>query len=185
MVEAVVEDVEVKRRLLAELEPRLGAGAGVGSNTSTTPITRLAEALDHPDRLVNIRFFSPVHRMPLVEVIRHPGSSAEAVRRAVAFAARLGKTPIVVADGPGFYTSRILSPYLAQGTAMLLKGAGIAEVDAVARRLPPAGRGGPAGAQGGARILRLLGKAEAARSGGAGAARRRPARRAAGSRGGG
>ena len=133
VVEAVVEDAEVKRALLAELERRLGPDAILGSNTSTIPIARLAEALERPERLVGIHFFSPVHRMPLVEVIRHPGSSPEAVRRAVALAVRLGKTPIVVADGPGFYTSRILSPYLAQGTALLLDGAGIAEVDAAAR----------------------------------------------------
>ncbi|MFQ5349991.1 MAG: 3-hydroxyacyl-CoA dehydrogenase NAD-binding domain-containing protein [Thermoanaerobaculia bacterium] len=132
-IEAVFEDEEVKRRLLADLEPRLGPDAILGSNTSTIPIGRLARALERPERLVGIHFFSPVHRMPLVEVIRHPGSSDEAARRAVVLAARLGKTPIVVADGPGFYTSRILSPYLAQGAAMLLEGAGIAEVDAAAR----------------------------------------------------
>ena len=133
VVEAVVEDAEVKKALLAELEPRLGPEAVLGSNTSTIPIARLAEALDRPQRLVGIHFFSPVHRMPLVEVIRHSGSSQEAVARAVELAVRLGKTPIVVADGPGFYTSRILSPYLAQGAALLLEGAGIAEVDAAAR----------------------------------------------------
>ena len=133
VVEAVIEDIEVKRRLLAELEPRLGGEAILGSNTSTIPIARLAEALERPERLVGIHFFSPVHRMPLVEVIRHPGSSEAAVRRAVSLAARLGKTPIVVADGAGFYTSRILSPYLAQGAALLLEGAGIAEVDEAAR----------------------------------------------------
>ena len=133
VVEAVVEDAEVKRGLLAELEPRLRHEAIIGSNTSTIPISSLAEALERPERFVGIHFFSPVHRMPLVEVIRHPGSSEEAVRRAVALASRLGKTPIVVADGPGFYTSRILSPYLAQGAALLLEGAGIADVDAAAR----------------------------------------------------
>lgn len=133
VVEAVVEDEAVKRALLAELEPRLRPDAILGSNTSTIPIGRLAEALERPERLVGVHFFSPVHRMPLVEVIRHPGSTAQAVQRAVALAAHLGKTPIVVADGPGFYTSRILSPYLAQGAALLLEGAGIAEVDAAAR----------------------------------------------------
>jgi 3-hydroxyacyl-CoA dehydrogenase/enoyl-CoA hydratase/3-hydroxybutyryl-CoA epimerase len=133
VVEAVIEDAEVKRTLLAELEPRLRHEAVLGSNTSTIPIAELAGALARPERLVGIHFFSPVHRMPLVEIIRHRGSSEEAVGRAVALAARLNKTPIVVNDGPGFYTSRVLSPYLAQGTAMLLEGAGIAEVDGAAR----------------------------------------------------
>ena len=133
VVEAVVEDAEVKKALLAELEPLLGSDAIVGSNTSTIPIGTLAAALERPERLVGIHFFSPVHRMPLVEVIRHPGSSEAAVKRAVTLAALLNKTPIVVADGPGFYTSRILSPYLAQGAALLLEGAGIAEVDDAAR----------------------------------------------------
>ncbi len=134
VVEAVFEDADVKKTLLAELEPCLAADAILGSNTSTIPIARLAEALARPERLVGIHFFSPVHRMPLVEIIRHPGSSEEAVDRALELARRLGKTPIVVHDGPGFYTSRILSPYLAQGAALLLEGAAIAEVDRAARR---------------------------------------------------
>ncbi len=133
VVEAVVEDEAVKRPLLAEVEGRLGEGAVLGSNTSTLPITRLAEGLARPERFVGVHFFSPVHRMPLVEIIRHPGSSDEAVGFALALATRLGKTPIVVHDGPGFYTSRILSPYLAQGAALLLEGAEVAEVDAAAR----------------------------------------------------
>jgi 3-hydroxyacyl-CoA dehydrogenase/enoyl-CoA hydratase/3-hydroxybutyryl-CoA epimerase len=132
-VEAVFEDPEVKTKLLRLLEPRLGQDAVVGSNTSTIPIEELAEALERPERLLGIHFFSPVHRMPLVEIIRHPGTSQETIDRTLSFVRLLGKVPIVVRDGPGFYTSRVLSPYLAQGAGMLLEGAPISGVDSAAR----------------------------------------------------
>jgi 3-hydroxyacyl-CoA dehydrogenase/enoyl-CoA hydratase/3-hydroxybutyryl-CoA epimerase len=134
VIEAVVEDAAVKTVLLAELEPLVSEGAVVASNTSTLPIGELARALRYPNRLLGLHFFSPVHRMPLVEVVRHPGTADPFVERAVAFVRSLGKTAIVVRDGPGFYTSRILSPYLGQGARLLLEGFAIAEVDAAARQ---------------------------------------------------
>lgn len=133
VIEAVVEELAVKRALFERLERETAEGALLASNTSTIPIAVLAEGLARPERLIGLHFFSPVHRMPLVEIIRHPGSSASAVARGLAFVRSLGKTPIVVEDGPGFYTSRILSPYLAQGAALLLEGASIAAVDRAAR----------------------------------------------------
>jgi len=133
VVEAVFESLEVKRLVFAELEPILEANTLLASNTSTLPIQRLAEGLRHPEKVLGMHFFSPVHRMPLVELIRHPGTDREMIDRAVEFVASLGKTPIVVNDGPGFYTTRILAPYLAQGAAMLKEGVSIAGVDAAAR----------------------------------------------------
>ncbi len=133
VIEAVFEDLDLKQRVFAELETVMSPTAVLGSNTSTLPITRLAEELDRPERMLGIHFFSPVHRMPLVELIRHPGTGDEAVAAARALAGALGKTPIVVRDGPGFYTSRILAPYLAQGATLLLEGFAIEQVDAAAR----------------------------------------------------
>ncbi len=133
VIEAVVEELEVKRPLFARLEGETTADTVLASNTSTIPIAVLAASLERPERLIGLHFFSPVHRMPLVEIIRHAGSSEAAVGRGLAFVRSLGKTPIVVNDGPGFYTSRILSPYLAQGAALVLEGASIRGVDGAAR----------------------------------------------------
>lgn len=133
VIEAVFEDQAVKQAVFAELERRLPPATVIGSNTSTIPITRLGRGLAHAERLVGIHFFSPVHRMPLVEIIRHPNSSESAIERALDLAARLEKVPIVVRDGPGFYTSRILAPYLTQAVAMLTEGLAIEAIDAAAR----------------------------------------------------
>lgn len=133
VVEAIVEDLDAKRSLLARLAVELPASALIASNTSTLPIARLAEGLPAPERVLGLHFFSPVAKMPLVEIVRHPGTSEEAVERARRFVASLGKTPVVVADGPGFYTTRILAPYLAEGAAQVAAGVPIVEVDAAAR----------------------------------------------------
>ncbi|HSM50692.1 MAG TPA: 3-hydroxyacyl-CoA dehydrogenase NAD-binding domain-containing protein, partial [Thermoanaerobaculia bacterium] len=133
VVEAIVEELEPKRALLAAIEPQLPAGAVLASNTSTLPIAELARGLARPDRVLGLHFFSPVHRMPLVEVVRHPATSDAAVARALAFVRGLGKTPVVVRDGPGFYTTRILAPYLAEAGRLLLAGAPVAAVDRAGR----------------------------------------------------
>ncbi|MGE5234657.1 MAG: 3-hydroxyacyl-CoA dehydrogenase NAD-binding domain-containing protein [Acidobacteriota bacterium] len=133
VVEAVVEDLETKRAVLREIEPQLALACVLASNTSTIPIAELARGLRHPNRVLGLHFFSPVHRMPLVEIVRHPGTADPFVTRAQAFVRGLGKTPIVVRDGPGFYTSRILAPYLAEGAHLLLEGCGIREIDMAGR----------------------------------------------------
>jgi 3-hydroxyacyl-CoA dehydrogenase/enoyl-CoA hydratase/3-hydroxybutyryl-CoA epimerase len=133
IVEAVFEDLDLKRGLLREIEAAAPAGALIGSNTSTLPIAQLASVLSQPERLVGLHFFSPVHRMKLVEVVRPEGAAEDAVERAAALARGLAKAPIVVADGPGFYTTRILSPYLAQGAAMMEERLPIAEIDRAGR----------------------------------------------------
>ena len=133
VVEAVVEELDAKRALLAEIEAQLSPGAILASNTSTIPIARLAAGLRHPNRVLGMHFFSPADKMPLVEIIRHAATAEVFVERARGFAAALGKTPIVVRDGPGFYTSRILTPYLLQGLELLREGWSIAEVDAAGR----------------------------------------------------
>jgi 3-hydroxyacyl-CoA dehydrogenase/enoyl-CoA hydratase/3-hydroxybutyryl-CoA epimerase len=133
VIEAVFEDPEVKRRVLRETEEAAPEGLIFASNTSTIPIARIAKAARDPERVVGMHFFSPVHKMPLVEVIRHPGSSEEAVGTAVAVGRRMGKTVIVVGDGPGFFTSRVLGPFVNEAAWLLAEGAAIDDVDRAAR----------------------------------------------------
>ena len=107
VIEAVVEDLDVKQRLFADVERAAPAGALLASNTSSLSIAEIASALSQPDRLVGMHFFNPVHVMKLVEVVTHGPASGAAADRAVAFARELGKEPIVVRDSPGFASSRL------------------------------------------------------------------------------
>ena len=107
VIEAVPEDLELKRRLFAEVDALAPPDALLASNTSSLRIARLAEVTGRPARVLGMHFFNPVPRMRLVEIIRHDGTDPEAVATAVAFARRLGKEPIVVKDSPGFATSRL------------------------------------------------------------------------------
>ena len=130
VIEAVFEDVGVKHGVMREVEAVAPEHLVFASNTSTIPIARLAEASRRPERVVGMHFFSPVPKMPLLEVIRHPGTAPEALAAAVAVGRRMGKTVIVVEDGPGFYTSRVLAPFLNEAAWMLIEGARIEQVDA-------------------------------------------------------
>jgi 3-hydroxyacyl-CoA dehydrogenase/enoyl-CoA hydratase/3-hydroxybutyryl-CoA epimerase len=129
VIEAVFEDLALKHRVLEEVEPIIDSSAVYASNTSTIPITRIAEAARHPERVLGMHFFSPVHRMPLLEVIVTPATSPEATVSAVAYGKKLGKTVIVVNDGPGFYTTRTLSAYMNEAGRLLDEGASIESVD--------------------------------------------------------
>jgi 3-hydroxyacyl-CoA dehydrogenase/enoyl-CoA hydratase/3-hydroxybutyryl-CoA epimerase len=129
VIEAVFEDVALKHRVLEEVEPAIAADAIYASNTSTIPITRIAEVAQHPERVLGMHFFSPVHKMPLLEVIASGDTDADAIVTAVAYGKRLGKTVIVVNDGPGFYTTRILSAYMNEAGRLLDEGASIDAVD--------------------------------------------------------
>jgi len=129
VIEAVVEDLEVKRKVLAGIEPRIDARAVVASNTSSLPIGEIAAQALHPERVVGLHFFNPVHRMPLVEIIAGSFSSPESIATAHAFALRLGKTPVVVKDGPGFLVNRILTFYLNEALRLLAEGARIDVLD--------------------------------------------------------
>ena len=129
VIEAVFEDLGIKRRVVGEVETVLPPGAIVASNTSTIPIAQIAEASKHPERLVGMHFFSPVQKMPLLEVIVTPRTDPETVVTAVAFGKRLGKTVIIVRDSPGFYANRVLAPYINEAARMLDEGAPIDAVD--------------------------------------------------------
>jgi 3-hydroxyacyl-CoA dehydrogenase/enoyl-CoA hydratase/3-hydroxybutyryl-CoA epimerase len=122
VIEAVFEDLALKHAVLAEVEPLLRGDAVYASNTSTIPITRIAEAAARPERVVGMHFFSPVHRMPLLEVIQTSITDPQAVVTAVAYGKQLGKTVIVVNDGPGFYTTRTLSVYMNEAGHLLDEG---------------------------------------------------------------
>jgi 3-hydroxyacyl-CoA dehydrogenase / enoyl-CoA hydratase / 3-hydroxybutyryl-CoA epimerase len=130
VVEAVFEDLRLKQTVLAEIEAVVPETTLVASNTSALPIGRIAAGAQHPERVVGMHFFSPVHRMPLLEVVRGPAASDQAVQQAVDLGIRLGKTPIVVNDAPGFYTSRVLGAMLNEALVLLTEGAGIEAVDA-------------------------------------------------------
>ena len=129
LIEAVFEDLAVKHAVLREAEAVLPAGAIVATNTSTIPIRQVASASRDPSRVVGMHFFSPVHKMPLLEVIVTPRTASEVVVTAVAFGRRLGKTVIVVNDAPGFYVNRILAPYLNEAGTLLDEGARIEAID--------------------------------------------------------
>jgi 3-hydroxyacyl-CoA dehydrogenase/enoyl-CoA hydratase/3-hydroxybutyryl-CoA epimerase len=134
VVEAVFEDLEVKRRVLREVEAAGPEGLIFASNTSTIPIAEIAEASRRAENVVGMHFFSPVHKMPLLEVIRQPASSAEAVATTVELGRRMGKTVIVVADGPGFFTSRVLGPFMNEAAWMLSEGARVDDLDRALER---------------------------------------------------
>ncbi|MHB1073041.1 MAG: fatty acid oxidation complex subunit alpha FadJ [Gemmatimonadaceae bacterium] len=129
VIEAVFEDLTLKHTVLREVEPQLAAQAIYASNTSTIPIARIAEAATRPERVLGMHFFSPVHKMPLLEVIVTPATGAEATVTAVAYGRKLGKTVIVVNDGPGFYTTRVLAAYMNEAGKLLDEGAKIEQVD--------------------------------------------------------
>ncbi|MEE2787102.1 MAG: fatty acid oxidation complex subunit alpha FadB [Myxococcota bacterium] len=113
VVEAVVENPKIKQMVLAEVEKASAEGAIITSNTSSISISLLAEALEKPENFCGMHFFNPVHKMPLVEIIRGEKSSEEAIATTVAYASALGKTPVVVKDCPGFLVNRVLFPYFA------------------------------------------------------------------------
>ncbi|WP_413520432.1 fatty acid oxidation complex subunit alpha FadB [Psychrobacter glacincola] len=131
VIEAVVENPNVKRAVLKEVEGLVKDNCILASNTSTISITFLAEALERPENFVGMHFFNPVSRMPLVEVIRGEKSSEEAISTTVALATKMGKVPVVVNDCPGFLVNRVLFPYFGAFDLLLKQGADFAHVDKV------------------------------------------------------
>jgi 3-hydroxyacyl-CoA dehydrogenase / enoyl-CoA hydratase / 3-hydroxybutyryl-CoA epimerase len=129
VIEAVFEDLEVKRKVLAEVEAVVRPDAIFATNTSTIPISRIAENARRPERVLGMHFFSPVERMPLLEVIPTEATSGDTLVTAVRFGRRMGKTVIVVADKPGFWVNRILSPYLNEAGHLLQDGVPIPVID--------------------------------------------------------
>src|SRR3989449_4712632 len=131
-IEAVFEELGVKQQVLREVEAALPSNGVFASNTSTIPITRIAEAAHSPERVIGMHFFSPVAKMPLVEVIPGARTEPQTVSTAVAFGRRMGKTVIVVKDSPGFWVNRILAPYPNEVGHLLAEGASIEDIDSMA-----------------------------------------------------
>ena len=129
VVEAVFEDLELKRRVLAEVEESCNDEVIFASNTSSIPIGKIAAAAKRPANVVGMHYFSPVHKMPLLEIIATEQTSPEVVATAVAVGKRQGKTVVVVKDGVGFYTSRILGPYMNEASWLLTEGCSVGGID--------------------------------------------------------
>lgn len=134
VVEAVVENPKVKAAVLSEVEQYIESDAVLTSNTSTIPINLLAQSLQRPENFCGMHFFNPVHRMPLVEIIRGEKTSQATIDRVVAYAAKMGKSPIVVNDCPGFFVNRVLFPYFAGFSLLLRDGADFTHIDKVMER---------------------------------------------------
>ncbi|MBI3555836.1 MAG: enoyl-CoA hydratase/isomerase family protein [Deltaproteobacteria bacterium] len=169
IIEAVFENLELKRRVLAEVEAVVSPTAVFASNTSALPIGQIAARARHPERVLGMHYFSPVPRMPLLEIVVTAQTSATALSTAQSYGAAQGKTVIVVKDSPGFYTTRILAPLLNESMLLLEEGASIEAVDKAMKRfgfpVGPIALLDEVGIDVGAHVAKDLGKAFEARSG--------------------
>jgi len=129
VIEAVFEDLELKQSMVADIEENAKDSTIFATNTSSLPISQIAEKAKRPENIVGLHYFSPVEKMPLVEVIPHAGTSDEAISTVVEFARKQGKTPIVVKDCAGFYVNRILAPYMNEAAQVLMSGEPIGHLD--------------------------------------------------------
>jgi 3-hydroxyacyl-CoA dehydrogenase/enoyl-CoA hydratase/3-hydroxybutyryl-CoA epimerase len=129
VIEAVFEDLGVKRQVLAEVEERAGKGAIFVSNTSSLPIAQIAQGAKRPEQVIGMHYFSPVHKMPLLEIIVTPLTAPWVTECCVELGKQQGKTVIVVNDGAGFYTSRILGPYMNEASFLLAEGVAVERID--------------------------------------------------------
>ncbi|MFT5277006.1 MAG: 3-hydroxyacyl-CoA dehydrogenase/enoyl-CoA hydratase/3-hydroxybutyryl-CoA epimerase [Glaciecola sp.] len=129
VIEAVFEDLKLKQLMVAEVEEHCNESTIFASNTSSIPIAQIAAEAKRPENVVGLHYFSPVDKMPLVEVIPHETTSDLAISTTVEFAKRQGKTPIVVKDGAGFYVNRILAPYMSEAGFMAVEGQPLDAID--------------------------------------------------------
>lgn len=129
VVEAIVEDMNIKKKVIAETAKHCRPNAIIATNTSSLSVTEMAEAAPQPENFVGMHFFNPVDKMPLVEVIRGPKTSDVATATIFELAKKMGKTPVVVKDGPGFLVNRLLMPYMIEAMFLLQDGMSIELVD--------------------------------------------------------
>ncbi|EPT8871767.1 fatty acid oxidation complex subunit alpha FadJ [Cronobacter dublinensis] len=140
VVEAVFEELTLKQKMVAEIEANTAPYTIFASNTSSLPIGDIAAGAARPEQVIGLHYFSPVDKMPLVEVIPHAGTSPETIATTVSLAKKQGKTPIVVADCAGFYVNRILAPYINEAMRCLMEGESIEKIDdALVKRGFPVG----------------------------------------------
>ena len=129
VIEAATESIALKKKIFADLASRSAADTILATNTSALSVSELATTVPHPERVIGLHFFNPVHRMPLVEIIRLPQTSADVLATAVAFVQKLGKVPVVVEDRPGFVVNRILMPYLLEAVRLVEEGVPTDRID--------------------------------------------------------
>ena len=129
VVEAVFEDLSLKRKMVADVEQNCPEHTIFATNTSSLPIGQIAAEAKRPENVIGLHYFSPVDKMPLAEIIAHEGTSAQTIATTVAFARKQGKTPIVVKDGAGFYVNRILALFMNEAANVLLQGEPIEKMD--------------------------------------------------------
>jgi 3-hydroxyacyl-CoA dehydrogenase/enoyl-CoA hydratase/3-hydroxybutyryl-CoA epimerase len=134
VIEAIVEDIQLKRQVFRDLERHLRPEAILATNTSSLLVSHMQEGLANPSRLAGLHFFNPVHKMPLVEVVRTSLTSPAVVNVLTQWAASLGKIPVVVGDSPGFIVNRILVPYLNEAGILVAEGMPVESIDRVMRR---------------------------------------------------
>lgn len=134
VVEAAIEDLDKKRAIFRKLEECTRPDTVLATNTSSLQVRQLQEGLRHPERVAGMHFFNPVHKMPLVEVVRAPNSDPAAVEVVRKLAAELGKTPVIVGDSPGFVVNRILMPYLGEAILLAAQRYPIEKIDRTMRR---------------------------------------------------
>lgn len=132
VIEAVVEDLEIKRKVLAEIESRLRPGAILATNTSSIELEVIAEGLADPARLTGLHFFNPVAQLPLVEVVQSKLASEEEIRKGCSFALAIGKSPVIVNSAPGFLVNRVLMPYMLGAVERVERGERKELIDAAA-----------------------------------------------------
>ena len=133
VIEAIVENTDIKKRLYAQIEPRIKSDAILATNTSSIPLQELSVCLARPDRLVGIHFFNPVAQMMLVEIVEGPLTAPEVMRRSQSFVKRIDKLPVPVKSAPGFLVNRILTPYMTEAQIMLEEGIPAETIDAAAK----------------------------------------------------
>jgi len=131
VVEAVIENMEIKQKVFRELEDHVKPDCLIATNTSSLSVSKMQSVMKKPERFVGMHFFNPVHRMPLIEVIRGDKTADEAVASLFEFSKKIGKMPIVVKDAPGFLVNRLLLPYLNEATYLLSEGVPVQEIDRV------------------------------------------------------
>lgn len=131
VIEAVVERMQVKQQVLREVEAHVTESTVLGTNTSSLSVTEMAGAVERSGRVIGIHFFNPVHKMPLVEIVRPESADEQAVATGIRFVLDMGKTPVVVADSAGFLVNRLLSPYLSEAGRLLAEGADVERIDGV------------------------------------------------------
>jgi 3-hydroxyacyl-CoA dehydrogenase/enoyl-CoA hydratase/3-hydroxybutyryl-CoA epimerase len=129
VIEAAIEKLDVKQQIFAELESKLPANLALATNTSALSIDAIAASLQHPERVVGIHFFNPVHRMQLVEIVRGPKTDGATLNTALRFAKQIGKLPVLVKDSPGFLVNRILLPYMVEAVRLFAEGFRIENID--------------------------------------------------------